>query len=103
MPGPHESHDERLRRIEEGLHREDPRFHRALAEGRPCRPRQYRKWPARLLLAAALAALATGVVREHGLLIAAGLVMAGMAGELLAPALDTARSRPSAFRAPPRR
>nr|WP_237552855.1 DUF3040 domain-containing protein [Streptomyces sp. SID5789] len=67
------------------MHREDPDFARALADGRPRRPREYRYGRAWLLLAAALCALATGLVLAHGLLIAAGLVFAGVAGELLDP------------------
>ncbi|MFB6640122.1 DUF3040 domain-containing protein [Streptomyces chartreusis] len=64
------------------MHRDDPRFARALAAGRPCSPREYRRTPVRLLLVVALAVLGAGLVLAHGLLIAAGLVLAGMAGEL---------------------
>ncbi|GAA2581640.1 MULTISPECIES: DUF3040 domain-containing protein [Streptomyces] len=82
MPVPH---DNKLREIESRLHREDPRFARAFADGRPCRPREYRYRRAWLLLVTALGALATGLVLAHGLLIAAGLVFAGVAGELFDP------------------
>lgn len=82
MPVPE---DRRLTEIASRLHREDPRFARALADGRPHRPREYRFHRAWLLLAAALGALAAGMLLAHGLLIAAGLVFAGVAGELFDP------------------
>ncbi|MFD5337786.1 DUF3040 domain-containing protein [Streptomyces hawaiiensis] len=89
------SDDKRLGEIESRLHGEDPRFARALGAGRPCRPREYRHTRAWLLLALALAlaVLGTGLALAHGLLIAAGLVLAGMAGELFAPGRDTRRHR----------
>ncbi|MFD8050415.1 DUF3040 domain-containing protein [Streptomyces chartreusis] len=77
--------DPRLGEIESHLHREDPRFARALGAGRPCQPREYRRTRAWLLLAVALAVLGAGFAMAHGLLIAAGLVLAGMAAELLDP------------------
>ncbi|MEU6304971.1 hypothetical protein [Streptomyces chartreusis] len=46
------------------------------------RPREYRHTPAWLLLAVGLAVLSADLVLAHGLLIASGLVLAGMAGEL---------------------
>ncbi|CAM5356504.1 DUF3040 domain-containing protein [Streptomyces chartreusis] len=76
------SDEKRLQEISARLHRDDPRFTRALAAGRPCRPREYRRTPAWLLLAVGLAVLSAGLVLAHGLLIAAGLALAGMAGEL---------------------
>ncbi|MFE4579676.1 DUF3040 domain-containing protein [Streptomyces chartreusis] len=76
------SDEKRLQEISACLHRDDPRFTRALAAGRPCRPREYRRTPVWLLLVVALAVLGAGLVLAHGLLIAAGLVLAGMAGEL---------------------
>ncbi|MEU1871636.1 hypothetical protein RKD37_004452 [Streptomyces ambofaciens] len=82
MPVPE---DRRLTEIETRLRREDPRFARAFADGRPRRPREYRYHRAWLLLAGALGALATGMFLAHGLLIAAGLVFAGVAGELFDP------------------
>ncbi|MFE0794433.1 DUF3040 domain-containing protein [Streptomyces mutabilis] len=82
MPGPD---DQRLSEIEYHLHREDPRFADALDAGRPRRPREYRPGRAWLLLATALAVLGAGLFLAHGLLIAAGLVMAGIAAELLDP------------------
>ncbi|MFD9024424.1 DUF3040 domain-containing protein [Streptomyces parvulus] len=77
--------DQQLSEIASRLHHEDPHFARALADGRPRRPREYRHHRAWLLLAAALAALSTGLLLPHGLLIAAGLVLAGIAGELFDP------------------
>ncbi|MGC9378245.1 DUF3040 domain-containing protein [Streptomyces sp. MH13] len=82
MPG---SDDQRLGEIASRLHRDDPRFARALGAGRPLRPREYRRVRVWLLLATALAALGAGIALAHGLLIAAGLVLAGIAGELLDP------------------
>ncbi|MFE5257593.1 DUF3040 domain-containing protein [Streptomyces coelicoflavus] len=90
------SDDRRLTEIASRLHREDPGFVRAFADGRPRRPREYRYRRAWLLLAVALGALATGVFLAHGLLIAAGLVFAGVAGELFDP---HRRERPA--RCPP--
>ncbi|WDV52628.1 DUF3040 domain-containing protein [Streptomyces coeruleorubidus] len=90
MPG---SDDERLSEIESRLHREDPRFARALGVGRPCQPREYRHLRAWLLLAVALAVLGAGLALGHGLLIATGLVLAGMAGELFDPERDARRHR----------
>ncbi|MBT3154945.1 DUF3040 domain-containing protein [Streptomyces sp. CHD11] len=82
MDGPD---DKRLHEIEARLHREDPRFARALGHGRPCRPREYRHTRTWLLLAVALAVLGTGIALAHELLIAAGLVLAGVAGEMFDP------------------
>ncbi|MEI5595850.1 DUF3040 domain-containing protein [Streptomyces brasiliscabiei] len=87
------SDDKRLGEIESRLHREDPRFARALGAGRPCRPREYRHLRAWLLLALALAVLGTGIALAHGLLIATGLVLAGIAGELFDPDRDVRRHR----------
>lgn len=83
MDGPPD--DERLHEIEARLLHEDPRFARGLGHGRPCPPREYRYARAWLLLAAALAVLGTGIAVAHGLLIAAGLVLAGVAGEMFDP------------------
>ncbi|MFI6012676.1 DUF3040 domain-containing protein [Streptomyces sp. NPDC051243] len=90
MPG---SDDRRLREIEALLDHEDPRLARALGVGRPCRPREYRHARAWLLLAVAMAVLGTGIALAHGLLIATGLVLAGMAGELFDPERDARRHR----------
>ncbi|MGC9497571.1 DUF3040 domain-containing protein [Streptomyces sp. WG7] len=95
MPG---SDDQRLGEIESRLRRDDPRFARALDVGRPRRPREYRRVRAWLLLATALAALGAGIALAHGLLIATGLVLAGIAGELFDPHRRTCGDR----RPPPR-
>jgi hypothetical protein len=77
--------DRQLGEIESHLHRDDPRFARALDTGRPHPPREYRRRRAWLLLTTALAVLATGLTLPNGLLIAAGLVLAGVAGDLFDP------------------
>ncbi|MFD5123543.1 DUF3040 domain-containing protein [Streptomyces sp. NPDC058385] len=77
--------------IEARLQRETPRLARAFGAGRRCHPRANRR--AWLLLAVALALLGTGIALAHGLLIAAGLVLAGAAGELLDPKRDVRRHR----------
>ncbi|MBA2810357.1 DUF3040 domain-containing protein [Streptomyces acidicola] len=88
--------DQRLHEIEARMHRDDPRFAHALGAGKPCRPSEYRHTRAWLLLAVALAVLGTGTALAHGLLIAAGLVLAGVAGELFDPerAVRRHRNRP---------
>ncbi|GGX66155.1 hypothetical protein [Streptomyces minutiscleroticus] len=75
----------------------DPRFTRAPGSRRPHRPRKDRPGPAWPVLAAALALLTTGIALPSGLLTAAGLVMAGIAGHLFDPPLgkpsaDSART-----------
>ncbi|GGV20307.1 DUF3040 domain-containing protein [Streptomyces griseoflavus] len=90
MDGPD---DERLHEISARLHHEDPRFAHGLGHGRPCRPREYRYARAWLLLAVALAVLGTGIALAHGLLIAAGLVLAGVAGEMFDPHRGTRHRR----------
>ncbi len=82
MPVPDE---QKFSEIADRLHREDPEFVRAFADGRPRPPREYRYRRAWLLLTVALVALAAGMLLSHGLLIAAGLVLAGVAGELFDP------------------
>ncbi|MFS8197988.1 DUF3040 domain-containing protein [Streptomyces sp. CWNU-52B] len=91
--------DERLRGIEARLRRDDPQFAEALGSGRPCSPREYRHGRAWLLLAVALAALGVGIGVGHGLLIAASLVLAGVAGDLF----DPQRTRPRGHGPPPPR
>lgn len=87
------SDDERLRDIEARLAHEDPRFAAALGAGQPCSPREYRYGRAALLLLAAVALLGCGIVAGHGLLIAAGLVLAGIAGHLFDPQRNRPRGR----------
>ncbi|MER7696355.1 MULTISPECIES: DUF3040 domain-containing protein [unclassified Streptomyces] len=70
--------------------RDDPAFVRALSTGRPRAPREYRRRPhgrkaAWCVLALALAAFAAGIILPHGLLLASGIVAAGIAGDLFEP------------------
>lgn len=77
--------DERLVALESRFERDDPRFARALAAGRPARPREYRHTGAWWALAAGAVLLVTGVVLPHGVLIAMGLVVSGMAVQTFDP------------------
>ncbi|MFE4452982.1 hypothetical protein [Streptomyces sp. NPDC056796] len=54
-------------------------------------PRAFRPGPTWLWLTVGVVGLVTGIFIGHGLLIAAGLVVAGMAGQLLDP--QRSRSR----------
>ncbi|GGR24065.1 hypothetical protein GCM10010497_27870 [Streptomyces cinereoruber] len=77
-----DSDEERIADLEAVLRRDDPRFARGPGEGRPRRPREYRRgraWPAMTL---ALAAVVVGGLVPNGLLLAAGLVMAALAVNL---------------------
>ncbi|WP_413799902.1 DUF3040 domain-containing protein [Streptomyces iranensis] len=74
--------DTQLRELEERMARSDPRFARGLGEGRPCRPWEYRHGPAWALLAVSLTMQVVGMLLPQGLLLAAGLVVAGMAAHL---------------------
>lgn len=80
-----QSDDERLVDLAALLEREDPRFARGLATGRPARPREYRRTGAWWVLATGVALLVTGVAVTDGLLIATGLVLSGIAVQLLDP------------------
>ncbi|AWW39073.1 MULTISPECIES: DUF3040 domain-containing protein [Streptomyces] len=86
--------DERLVALEAGFERDDPRFARAMRAGRPSRPREYRRTGAWWALAVAVAVLITGVFLPDGLLIATGLVLAGIAAQLFDPHRARARRRP---------
>ncbi|MFD9423017.1 MULTISPECIES: DUF3040 domain-containing protein [unclassified Streptomyces] len=79
------TYDERLRDIEERLRHDDPGFAASLSGGSPRPPRDYRRGHAWLWLVVGLAALGVGIAVGHGLLIAAGLVVAGVAGQLFDP------------------
>ncbi|MGW4736401.1 DUF3040 domain-containing protein [Streptomyces shenzhenensis] len=83
--------DERLVNLAARLERDDPRFARALGAGRPARPREYRRTGAWWGLATGAIALGAGVFLPHGLLIASGLVVMGIAVQLLDP--DRTRRR----------
>ncbi|MFJ9551306.1 DUF3040 domain-containing protein [Streptomyces erythrochromogenes] len=78
-----DSDDERIADLEAALWHDDPRFARGLGKGRPRRPREYRRGRAWLALLLALAAVVTGVLVPHGMLLAAGLIMAALAVNLL--------------------
>lgn len=62
--------------------------------GRVFRPLTVRRRPARALPALSLAMSITGMVLPHGLLLAAGLVTAGIAAHLFTPARDRTEARP---------
>ncbi|MFI8171616.1 DUF3040 domain-containing protein [Streptomyces sp. NPDC085931] len=83
------SEDERLVDLAARLEHADPRFARALRSGRPVRPREYRRTGAWWGLALGVAALGSGIAWSQGLLIACGLVLAGLAAQLVDP--DPAR------------
>ncbi|WP_030872108.1 DUF3040 domain-containing protein [Streptomyces sp. NRRL S-37] len=83
-----QSDDERLVDLAARLEHEDPRFVRSLSEGRPARPREYRRTGAWCALAIGVTMLAAGIVVPDGLLIAAGLVLTGIAVQLLDPNRD---------------
>ncbi|MFF0290877.1 hypothetical protein [Streptomyces sp. NPDC005262] len=80
--------------LEDRMRRKDLHVVRGPDTGRPRRPRAVRRRPAWALLALSLAMLVTGMVLPHGLLLAAGLVMAGMAANLFTSARDRAEPRP---------
>ncbi|CAM5591730.1 MULTISPECIES: DUF3040 domain-containing protein [Streptomyces] len=77
--------DARLRALEDHLHAQDPRFSEAMDAGEPRPPREYRRGRAWLLLLAGLTALGVGIGVGHGLLLATGLVVAGIAVHLFDP------------------
>ncbi|WP_405690626.1 hypothetical protein [Streptomyces sp. NBC_01185] len=56
-------------------------------------PRERRPGPKWVWLAVGVVGLMAGIVVGHGLLIAAGLVVAGMAGQLLDPQRSRHRNR----------
>ncbi|MEE1742811.1 DUF3040 domain-containing protein [Streptomyces sp. BE147] len=93
------TYDKRLRDLEERLRHEDPEFADALSGGSTRAPRGNRRVQAWIWLGAGLAALGAGIAAEHGLLIAAGLVVAGVAGQLF----DPQRGRPRGRSVPPAR
>lgn len=84
--------EERLAELAAGLRRDDPRLARALEtgeldaeQGGPAeqgRPAGHRRRSAWLLLGGALGALSIGIMLGQGLVIAVGLVMAGISGHL---------------------
>lgn len=80
-----EHEDDRLRALASGTEHDDARFAKALADGRPERPREYRRGRAWCSLVGACAVFVAGLALPHGLLLAAGLVLAGMTASLFDP------------------
>lgn len=80
-----ESDDERIADLEAALWHDDPRFASGLGKGRPRRPREYRQGRAWLAMTLAVAAVVTGAMVPHGLLLAAGLIMTALAVNLFDP------------------
>ncbi|BFO22791.1 DUF3040 domain-containing protein [Streptomyces sp. KM77-8] len=107
-----QSDDERRVDLATRLDHEDRRFDRSLSEGsppllapapsrrlprpgdhigptrRPARPREYRRTGAWCALVIGVIMLAAGIIVPDGLLIAAGLVLSGIAVQLLDPNRD---------------
>lgn len=73
------------------LEHEDPRHARPVSAGRPARPRGHRRAGAWWALAVGVTMLLAGVIVPDGLLIAAGLVLSGIAVQLLDPDRRPAR------------
>ncbi|GGQ71409.1 DUF3040 domain-containing protein [Streptomyces pilosus] len=94
MPRPH---DDRLVALAARVEHEDPRFARSLSTGQPTRPREYRRTGAWWALVIGVLMLIGGVTVPDGLLIAAGLVLSGIAVQLLDP---DRRHTPRGSRAP---
>ncbi|MFF7735784.1 DUF3040 domain-containing protein [Streptomyces sp. NPDC007984] len=74
--------DTLLRNLAQQMEQRDPPFAQPLDSGLPRRPRERGHGPAWTVLAVALAMLVTGMALPNGLLIAAGVVVAGVAGHL---------------------
>ncbi|QIP86778.1 DUF3040 domain-containing protein [Streptomyces sp. Tu 2975] len=93
-----------LHDLEAQTRRSDPRFAHGLRTAHPRRPREYRRRRGRAwaLLVLASAMLVTGMVLPQGLLLASGLVVAGMATSLLDPPKDPGRRPELPLHAPAR-
>ncbi|WTW99056.1 DUF3040 domain-containing protein [Streptomycetaceae bacterium NBC_01309] len=76
--------DERIAELEDAVRRDDPRFAKRLGAGRPCRPREYRRWRLCLLVTFAVAATLAGAAAGQELLIAVGLILLGGSAHLWA-------------------
>ncbi|WP_028801288.1 DUF3040 domain-containing protein [Streptomyces sp. 142MFCol3.1] len=77
--------EEGLAGLEAQLGRDGPRSARVPVNGRTVRPGGGRRAGAWWMLAAAVVALPTGLVLPYGLLVAAGLVLLGIAASLFDP------------------
>ncbi|MFB4420124.1 hypothetical protein C5F59_003415 [Streptomyces sp. QL37] len=75
-------HDERLRGTEDRLGSDRPESNGGPVRNAASGERPSSTW---LWLTVGIVGLVSGIVIGHGLLIAAGLVVAGMAGQLLDP------------------
>ncbi|MFK4105954.1 DUF3040 domain-containing protein [Streptomyces sp. NPDC019531] len=82
--------DEHLVDLAARLEPHDPRLARGLRTARPARPREYRRAGAWGTLAFAVTLLVVGMALPEGILVAAGLVLAGIA----VPLFDPHRDRP---------
>ncbi|MFD5266480.1 DUF3040 domain-containing protein [Streptomyces sp. NPDC058335] len=85
--------DERLTDLAASTARDDPRCARSPDEGRPAPPREYRRVRGWCGLTVATAALIAGVVLPHGLLLAAGLVLAALSAQFFDSHLFRPRRR----------
>ncbi|MEU3095323.1 DUF3040 domain-containing protein [Streptomyces sp. NPDC006967] len=90
-----QSNDDRPVDLAARLEHEDPRFVRSLSTGQPARPREYRRTGAWWALVIGVTMLIAGVIVPDGLLIAAGLVLSGIAVQLLDPDRRRTGARPS--------
>ncbi|MGW4229946.1 DUF3040 domain-containing protein [Streptomyces sp. NPDC004980] len=86
-------YDERLSGLDDRSRNDEPCSADGLGHGAPRAPRAYRRGLAWLWLGAGLGALLAGIVIGHGLLIAAGLVVSGVAGQLFDPQRRSSRVR----------
>ncbi|MFJ5218807.1 DUF3040 domain-containing protein [Streptomyces sp. NPDC088354] len=82
-----------LHALDAQTRRSDPQFARGLRTGRPRRPREYRcrRGPAWTLFALSVAMLIVGMTLPQGLLLASGLVGAGLATYLVTSPHDPDR------------
>ncbi|MEU6347412.1 DUF3040 domain-containing protein [Streptomyces sp. NPDC046977] len=86
--------DSPLADLEAQMARSDPRFAHGMGSGRPHKPREYRHRGAWLMLAVSVVLLVTGLFLPQGLLIAAGLVLAGISAQYLGRHSRHPRRRP---------
>ncbi|MFJ3670525.1 DUF3040 domain-containing protein [Streptomyces sp. NPDC090106] len=84
--------DQRLVALAARYERDDPGFAHAMSTGVPRRRRAVRRVAMWWVLAVSLAVFGIGVLVPSGLLIAAGLVFAGVAAQLLDPHRDRGRT-----------